>query len=145
MIVRPAGTPDLAAIQDLERQCMLRPWSAAHIEQELRSPNCLSLLVETESGVIVGYGLFRVLPPEAEVLRIGVHPENRKRGAGAMVLHAALAELAAAGVQRVFLEVRPSNEAAGRLYQRFGFVAYAQRPGYYREPAEHAQLMHLSI
>jgi ribosomal-protein-alanine N-acetyltransferase len=37
--------------------------------------------------------------------------------------------------------VRPSNEAALRLYRSAGFEEVLRRPGYYREPAEDALVM----
>ena len=35
------------------------------------------------------------------------------------------------GARRMFLEVRPSNAGAQRLYQRYGFRRVAVRRGYY--------------
>jgi ribosomal-protein-alanine N-acetyltransferase len=45
------------------------------------------------------------------------------------------------GARSAHLEVRPSNEAALRLYRSAGFEEVLRRPGYYREPAEDALVM----
>jgi ribosomal-protein-alanine N-acetyltransferase len=45
---------------------------------------------------------------------------------------------------RVSLEVRASNTAAQRLYERFGFAACGVRKAYYASPAEDAIVMQLT-
>ena len=39
------------------------------------------------------------------------------------------------------LEVRVSNTAALRLYEKFGFVSEGIRPGFYERPREDANIM----
>ncbi len=43
----------------------------------------------------------------------------------------------------VHLEVRESNLAARRLYEKAGFLLDKRRPAYYRNPEEDALLYHL--
>jgi ribosomal-protein-alanine N-acetyltransferase len=52
-----------------------------------------------------------------------------------------LAEAVAAGLTRATLEVRRSNDAALRLYQRFGFAIEGIRPDYYTQPVEDALVL----
>jgi len=53
--------------------------------------------------------------------------------------------LRAAGVVRVFLEVRPSNTAARALYFGLGYRMRSVRKDYYREPVEDAEIMSLEL
>lgn len=55
------------------------------------------------------------------VQNIGVVPEYRGLGLGAAILARSLAGFRAAGASRVYLEVTAQNDAAVRLYRRFGF------------------------
>ncbi|WP_306591350.1 N-acetyltransferase [Geothrix sp. 21YS21S-4] len=68
---------------------------------------------------------------EAELLRIAVAPEARGQGLGRVLLEVCQRELAAEGLVRLFLEVRPSNAPALRLYQRCGWEPCGLRPRYY--------------
>ena len=70
-------------------------------------------------------------------------------GAGALgsisaaLLHAAGHDVAlvARGARTVWLEVRPSNQAARALYRAVGFAAAGVRRGYYRRPPEDALVL----
>jgi ribosomal-protein-alanine N-acetyltransferase len=86
-----------------------------------------------------------VVPPEAEILNIEVEPHRRRRGIGAALLQAAIRRCRQAGVSRLFLEVRESNYAAIRLYQRAGFERVGRRKGYYQNPVEDAVLFSLTL
>jgi ribosomal-protein-alanine N-acetyltransferase len=54
---------------------------------------------------------------------------------------AVLARTAERGIRELFLEVRPSNPGAQRLYARFGFEVVGRRRHYYVDPAEDAIVM----
>jgi len=75
--------------------------------------------------------LSRKAADEAEILCIVVSPSRRRDGLARALLSAHLARLAATGVAQIFLEVEEGNEAAQRLYRRFGFVEVGRRKGYY--------------
>jgi len=55
------------------------------------------------------------------ILNLCVRPELRCRGIGTLLLEDLLQRAAAAAVDMAYLEVRPSNTAAIRLYQAFEF------------------------
>ena len=68
---------------------------------------------------------------EAELLRIAVDPAHRGQGLGQVLLEACQRQLAGEGLTHLFLEVRPSNAAAIRLYRACGWEPCGRRPGYY--------------
>ncbi len=68
---------------------------------------------------------------EAELLRIAVDPAHRGQGLGQVLLEACQRQLAEDGLIHLFLEVRPSNAAAIRLYRACGWEPCGRRPGYY--------------
>jgi ribosomal-protein-alanine N-acetyltransferase len=81
-----------------------------------------------------GFAMSRVAADEAEVLSIVVAGARRRSGLGQALLAAHLAQLAARGVTRLFLEVEESNAPAIALYRRFGFATVGRREGYYPKP-----------
>ena len=68
---------------------------------------------------------------EAELLRIAVDPAHRGQGWGRILLEACQRELAAAGLELLYLEVRPSNTSAMGLYRACGWERCGLRTGYY--------------
>jgi ribosomal-protein-alanine N-acetyltransferase len=130
---RPAcGDADLATLAALEVACFDHPWSAAGIAAELAPTGGTAWLLEADRNV-QAYAIFRRLDGEAELLRIGVAPAARGRGNARTLLEAALASLAAAGVEVCHLEVRADNQPAIAVYQRCGFRRVGERRGYYAD------------
>ncbi|OOS04719.1 ribosomal-protein-alanine N-acetyltransferase [Moraxella cuniculi DSM 21768] len=81
---------------------------------------------------IVAYCLFQVVFETAEIHRIGTHPDYHRRGLATRLMTAVNQSVAAAGAERLLLEVRADNVAAIGLYQRQGFEPIDVREGYYR-------------
>ena len=88
------------------------------------------------SGVLVG----RMAADEFEILNLAVLQAHRRRGIASRLLDTALRWSRGAGIKRMLLEVRASNDAAIRLYARHGFTACGRRSQYYQNPPEDALL-----
>ena len=73
---------------------------------------------------------------EAHINTLAVQQSMRRQGLATALLEHVLADLASDGARRATLEVRRSNTAALRLYERLGFVVAAIRPNYYSLPEE---------
>ena len=71
------------------------------------------------------------------MLNLCTAPERQSRGLGRHLLRALLKTARDHRVQRVFLEVRPSNPQAIALYHSEGFNEIGRRPRYY--PAENGR------
>ena len=82
---------------------------------------------------VVGFACVRVAADEAELLNLAVDPSHRRQAIGSLLMERIIAEAAAAGARRLFLEVRASNTAALRLYQHHGFEEIGRRRGYFPE------------
>ena len=96
--------------------------------------------VAMRAGAVAGFVVSRqVADKEREILNIAVHPEFRRLGIATELLRGEIARWA--GVH--FLEVRESNMAARRLYERLGFQQVGTRPGYYENPPETGIVMRI--
>ncbi|MEG3194120.1 ribosomal protein S18-alanine N-acetyltransferase, partial [Lysobacter sp. D1-1-M9] len=84
---------------------------------------------------------------EAHVLNICIAPEYQGRGLGRTLLRSLVRVAKARRVDRVFLEVRPSNPGAIQLYESEGFNEIGRRPRYYpaRQGREDALVMALEM
>lgn len=73
--------------------------------------------------------LTTVVPPEAEIISIGVHPRARRTGQARRLIAQLQSEL-----ETIHLEVAESNSAAIALYLAAGFEITGRRSGYYDRP-----------
>ena len=139
--IRKLGPEEAPAVASILRQAPeAAKWSLQGIGQSASSVDGVALVSE-ESGAISGFLLARLTADGAEILNMAVLPAARRRGQGGMLLEAALEEFAERGTDRVFLEVRESNEVAIAFYSKNGFSKTGRRPGYYHDPDEAAVLM----
>ncbi|MDA8020235.1 MAG: ribosomal protein S18-alanine N-acetyltransferase [Thermoanaerobaculia bacterium] len=98
------------------------------------------ILAEAEDGILVAYAAFRSVVDEAELLRLAVHPESRRRGLARELLQYAFEELNTEGVSTCHLEVRTDNSAALHLYEDLGFEPVGLRRSYYADGCDAALL-----
>jgi ribosomal-protein-alanine N-acetyltransferase len=132
---------DLAAVQEIERLSFTTPWPSYALEQELTGNRLARYVVARLGDTVVGYAGVWLMVDDAHITTFGVHPDWRRRGIGQQLL-LAVADLARQiGARRLTLEVRASNQAAQRLYERFGFDIVGRRPRYYTDNAEDALIM----
>jgi ribosomal protein S18 acetylase RimI-like enzyme len=96
--------------------------------------------VALHAGAVAGFIVSRqVADKEREILNIVVHPDFRRLGVATELLRNEIVRSPGAH----FLEVRESNAAARRLYERLGFQAVGTRPGYYENPPEAGIVMRI--
>lgn len=140
----PAEAADrlAAEIGRLEALCFSEPWSEASLAASLEQPPYTwYAAIDPSEGALLGYAGLYTVRDEADITRIAVLPQFRRRGIGSLLLKELIGYAARRGIVRLQLEVRESNAAARLLYERFGFVTDGIRKRYYRHPTEDAVLM----
>ena len=126
-LMQPA---DLKAVATVERAAYQYPWSLGIFRDCLLAGYyCLVLDV---AGSVTGYGIMSIAAGEAHLLNLCVHPGAQRLGYGRRLLNALLLKAADAQADKVFLEVRPSNQIALKLYASVGFEQIGIRPAYYQ-------------
>jgi [ribosomal protein S18]-alanine N-acetyltransferase len=130
VVIRPMTEADIASVVTLERASYQFPWSEGIFRDCLRVGYVCR--VATSSGRLIGYGVMSVGAGEAHVLNLCVDAAFRCQGIGRRMLEYLLDRGAGAGMNEAFLEVRPSNTAAIRLYLSLGFDQVGMRRGYYQ-------------
>ena len=128
--VRGLTANDLTAAALIERACLAEPWSVDALKQSLATPQFFAFVLETD-GEIAGYVCGTSLFEDAELMRIAVLEKFRGKGFGRLLMERFLEVSLARGAERVFLEVRASNEAALSLYCKSGFAKNRLRKRYY--------------
>jgi ribosomal-protein-alanine N-acetyltransferase len=132
----------LPQVHEIEKLSFPSPWSLNALQSEIERPISHLWVLEREE-VLSGYICFWMFDKEAQVLSLAVHPRDRGKGLGHYLLKKMIEKAVSKGVRYIWLEVRPSNLAAKRLYQKLGFVEAYRRPRYYSN-TEDAIVMGLS-
>jgi len=145
VLIRPMRGADVGEVVAIERAAYQFPWSEGIFRDCLRVGYiCRVVSVDRQ---VMGYGVMSVGAGEAHVLNLCVADGFRCRGAGKKLLLCLLERAHAAGMAEAFLEVRPSNTGAIRLYQSIGFEQVGTRRGYYQavNGREDAAVLKLSL
>ena len=121
---------DVPAVVAIERSSYQFPWSEGIFRDCLRV-GYFCRVIEVGND-IAGYGIMSVGAGEAHILNVCVREEYRGRGLARMLLLYLIDRARNAGMYEAFLEVRPSNTAAARLYYSLGFEQVGVRRGYYQ-------------
>src|ERR1700742_1786431 len=128
--IRPMTEADVAAVVTLERASYQFPWSEGIFRDCLRVGYICRVV--TSASRLIGYGVMSIGAGEAHILNLCIDAGFRCQGIGHRMLDYLLDRGSAAGMSEAFLEVRPSNTAAIRLYLALGFDQVGMRRGYYQ-------------
>jgi ribosomal-protein-alanine N-acetyltransferase len=130
--IRPMNELDVPTVVAIERSAYQFPWSEGIFRDCLRV-GYVCRIVEA-AGEIAGYGIMSVGAGEAHILNICIREESRNHGFARRMLVWLLDRARNAGMYEAYLEVRPSNTVAARLYHSLGFEQVGVRRGYYQAP-----------
>ncbi len=134
---------DIPAVLAIELESFPIPWGESSFRFEITENPYASLFVARFSGSrqTVGFASVWVIDQEMKINNIAVHPGWRARGIGSRFIRFLLGFAVEQGCREATLEVRPSNEAALRLYAKSGFRRVGRRKNYYADTHEDALLM----
>ena len=137
--IRPLAYADLPQVIAIERRAFPTPWSLAMFVLELSKPSgiCLAAM---EEGELVGYLVCSRYDTVWHLMNVAVDDRLRRQGIASTLMER-LFGLADRPNEQYTLEVRTSNDAAIRLYERFGFRAAGRRRAYYHDNREDALIM----
>lgn len=139
--ITPMALDDLVAVQEIERASFTTPWPAHAYRQEIETNRLAHYLVARVGDALVAYAGIWLMVDEAHVTTFAVHPDWRRRRIGERLLLALLDLAVDRRAREATLEVRLSNLAARRLYEKYGFRPVGIRPRYYSDDGEDALIM----
>lgn len=127
---------DLDAVAQIENTVYTFPWSRGNFADSLTARYHSQVLTDHGDAV---RGYFVAMPgvEEMHLLNISIAPEVQGQGLSLLMLDAVALLSRADGAHLLWLEVRPSNVQAVRIYERYGFYPITRRRDYY--PAHDAQ------
>ncbi|WP_223787234.1 ribosomal protein S18-alanine N-acetyltransferase [Marinicella meishanensis] len=142
-------TTDLDAVMAIEQRIYPNPWT-----QKLMA-DCLAAGYQCHKGVlacapeqVACYAFMMMGYEESNLLNLGVNPAFQRQSLASQMLTHLLLISRINHAKQMWLEVRESNQAAIKLYEKFAFKNIGQRKNYYRyttadgvKVKEHAWLM----
>jgi ribosomal-protein-alanine N-acetyltransferase len=132
----PMAVQLLDAVLAIEVRAYPFPWSHANFVDSLAAGHLTHCLVAPD-GDLLAYQVAMAGFEEWHLLNVTVSPDHQGRGLATQLLHRLIDHARGTGAEWLWLEVRPSNARARRLYAHLGFEQVGVRKGYY--PDGHGQ------
>jgi ribosomal-protein-alanine N-acetyltransferase len=146
VVVREMVREDLLEVQAIANRSFTTPWRLNSFFHELDNRDAV-LKVALFNKQITGYVCLRTVLDVIHVMDIAVSSGFRHMGAGTLLLNNELRDMKRLRpeTKHITLEVRESNTAAIKFYEKFGFNETGRRRGYYQKPCEDAVIMDLDM
>jgi [ribosomal protein S18]-alanine N-acetyltransferase len=152
VLIRPANDDDVPSIRALELQAENAAHWAEREYEALFAPDAPARIAlvaydEAGSGVVPihGFLIAQCALGGWEIENVVVTPARRRCGIGTSLIQQLLLRARKQGATSVLLEVRESNRAARRLYEKIGFSEQGRRRDYYKEPLEDALVLRIFV
>jgi [ribosomal protein S18]-alanine N-acetyltransferase len=139
--IEPMALEDLATVHAIEQSSFTTPWPPHAYESEIQTNRLAQYIVARIDDQVVGYAGMWLMVDEAHITTFAVHPRWRRRRIGEHLLLTMLDLAVVRRAREATLEVRLSNLAARRLYEKYGFRPVGLRPRYYSDDNEDALIM----
>jgi ribosomal-protein-alanine N-acetyltransferase len=135
---------EIDQILAIERASFSTPWSENIFRSEMISPISRLLVARVareRGGWVAGYLVYWQVADEIHLHNIAIRRDMRRKGIAYRLLGEAVRCSRLKGARWLTLEVRRSNHAAQRFYEKFGFSVKGIRPRYYTDTGEDALIM----
>ena len=121
---------DIPQILEIENSSFQEPWSRDGFRDLIANPSFRQIGIFADSR-LAGYVFFYCVMDELHVMNIAVHPDFRKKGMGEKLLTHVHDFGIEHKIKFAYLEVRQTNTAAQKLYEKMGYQKQGRRIGYY--------------
>lgn len=140
--------PDFMSFADqiieIENDSFPVPWDLKSFEEEINK-NISNLWAIISNQKLLAYICFWMFDREIHILNFAVHPQKRNQGFGKYLLENIVKAGTTGGIEKIWLEVRPTNIPALSIYKKFGFIEAGRRKAYYSDSREDAIIMMLDF
>jgi len=131
LVFRRMEQKDLGQIAKLEAEIFNDAWPEESFAAELGNEQVSYPIVMLKEERILGYAVVWQIGDEIQINNIAVVPEARNKGCGSALLAHIFKKYST--FSSAWLEVRASNQAAIRLYEKFNFNTRFVRRAYYSD------------
>jgi len=131
---------DLDQVTAIENALFQDPWPRRAFAFDLNAAYAYPVVMRL-NGQVIGYASLYFAADELQIGNLAVDSKHQQSGYGSLLMRHIIGLALSHGFRQIYLEVRDSNEAARRLYLKFGFRVVGRRRLYYHNPTEDAVVM----
>ncbi len=135
---------DLDEIVRIEQESFSDAWHRESFENDLQSRWVITIAAH-QGKRCVGYANCLAVDDYGYLANIAVDKEFRSLGIGRMLLDELCKRLRQKRKRRLLLDVRPSNQRAIMVYEKYGFAILTRRQNFYTNPPEDSYTMILEL
>jgi ribosomal-protein-alanine acetyltransferase len=136
---------DAPAIAAMSRQLIEHglawSWSEDRVERCLRNRDCV-VLTARDRRRVVGFAIMEFYAIHAHLNLFAVQPGYQRQGVGRQLLEWLEASARTAGIFKVNLELRATNDGAQRFYEKLGYRSAGRKAAYYDEREDAVRMTH---
>ena len=133
--------PSPKEMMRMDSICSNYPWNEQDYREMQQQPSFNNWLLEIPAVGQVGMLVFQSVPPELEILRLGVLPNWRRNGLAVFMLEQLEIQAESDSLETPWLEVRVANKTAILLHCRLGYKEISTRKNYFHNPLGDALLL----
>ncbi len=140
--ISPMIKEDIESVVKIEEEAYGKHhWAKSSFYDEMANNLAKYYSAKTPDGELVGYaGTWHIID-EGHITTIAVKKEFLRNHIGEAIIQRIIEDCYKEGVKYLTLEVRVSNVAAIKLYEKYGFQSLGTRKGYYQDNNEDALIM----
>ena len=139
-VIREMTSRDLGEVLAMERDIFPDPWPRIAFREHLEY-NDSGGLVTIAGQFVIAYACYRYEYGDIHLTNLATDPAYRRKSVAKGLLAHILGMAGNRDCELIFLEVRASNRAARKFYEKAGFGIIDRSPGYYSSPVEDAIVM----
>ena len=140
--IREMKREDIPNIMRMEKKLFTTSWEEEMFIEEIEKQYAYVLEIKNK---IIGYICGWKLLDEFNITNIAVASDFQRKGFGKALVKFLMSKLLDEKCFKFFLEVRESNQAAKKLYEKLGFVVIGIRKNYYHSPEEDAMVLGVNL
>jgi [ribosomal protein S18]-alanine N-acetyltransferase len=144
VMIEEMTVQDMEQIMAIEKVSFPTPWSENMFRKELKVSMSRNFVarIESEGGKeLIGYMNYWIYAGESHLNNIAVRRDYRRKGIASKLMAEMIRKSLKEGAAWGTLEVRRTNGAAVRLYERYGYTLKGVRPNYYDDTKEDGLIM----
>ena len=105
-------------------------WDEDRVQRCLRNRDC-AVLAARDRRRLVGFGIMEFYAIHAHLNLLAVQPGYQRQGIGRQLLDWLEASARTAGIFKINLELRATNDSARSFYEKLGYRDAGLKPAYY--------------
>jgi len=140
--IREMKMEDIPTIMILEKELFSTAWEEEMFIEEIEKQYAYVLEIKNE---IIGYICGWKILDEFNITNIAIAAAFQGKGVGKALVQFLMSKLLDENCFKYFLEVRESNHAAKKLFEKMGFNVVGVRKKYYHSPQEDALVLGLNV